>query len=311
MTTRTASFGLLIVAICLAICTAAGQTEKNTVNGTAKQPLSADEQAIRKNAEAFTKAFNRGDAKAVAQLWAKDGQLVIDAETIVEGREAIKAEYFAFLKENPKAKIRVSIKSIRLLGPSVAIEKGTSQIEPPPDDGVSVLDEYTLVHTKQNGQWFVASANVVQTQRGPEWQEQLEFLIGRWKAASQGWRLEMQFEWLADKNFMRRRFSVYNEKQLASSGVQVIGWDPIERQIRSWTFGSEGGFGNGYWTLDGKSWFVEVEGTTRDGEIISATNVFTMLGDDEIRWQSQDRTIEDYQLADTDPIRIVREKAKP
>src|SRR5262249_54712397 len=54
---------------------------------------SADEAAIRKNVAAFVRAYNAGDAKAVAALFTPDG-LIIDKEgDTAEGREAIERAF--------------------------------------------------------------------------------------------------------------------------------------------------------------------------------------------------------------------------
>jgi hypothetical protein len=38
----------------------------------------------------------------------------------------------------------------------------------------------------------------------------------------------------------------------ALEGWQIIGWDPIEERIRTWTFDGEGGFAEGYFTREGE-----------------------------------------------------------
>jgi uncharacterized protein (TIGR02246 family) len=293
---------VVIAAACFAVGSAAQEEGKPAVNP-------ADE-AIRETARTFVAAFNKGDAKAVAVLWAAEGQLVIDEETTIDGREAIEAEYAAFFRDNPKVKISVTVDSIRFLGPNIAIEKGTSEIEGKKDSDVGVIDAYTLTHLRENGRWQIAIASVVQTVPGTDWQEELAFLIGDWRTSKDDWRVETTCEWIANKNFIRRRFSVYQGKNVQSSGVQVIGWDPQAGQITSWTFGSNGGFGRSYWNREGNNWFISSNGTTRDGEEMAATNVLTVLSDDEFRWQSVDRTLEDYQLEDTDPVRVQRVKSK-
>src|SRR4051812_18219429 len=84
----------------------------------ARQEGGEDEKAIRATAEAFTQAFNRGDAKAVAALWNADGEYVDEDGSRFQGREAIQTEYAAFFKDHAKAKIHVEITSIRFVGPN-------------------------------------------------------------------------------------------------------------------------------------------------------------------------------------------------
>src|SRR5437588_13066769 len=56
--------------------------------------------AVRKTAEEFAKAFNKGDAKAVAAFWTANGEYTgPDGET-VRGREALEKDYAEFFTKN-------------------------------------------------------------------------------------------------------------------------------------------------------------------------------------------------------------------
>ena len=48
-------------------------------------------------------------------------------------------------------------------------------------------------------------------------------------------------------------------------GWQIIGWNPVDECIRSWTFDDEGGFTEGRWTRDGERWLVREIGYGADG----------------------------------------------
>ena len=64
-----------------AVCAAAHQV------ALAEEPTRQrkDEAAIRATADAFLKAFNRGDAKAVAALWTENGTLADRSRPVVQG----------------------------------------------------------------------------------------------------------------------------------------------------------------------------------------------------------------------------------
>src|SRR5262245_13909676 len=66
---------------------------------------SADEAAIRASIAAFTKAYNAGDAKAVAAQFTPDGQIVDKEGNTTEGREAIAETFKELFKENPKKQL--------------------------------------------------------------------------------------------------------------------------------------------------------------------------------------------------------------
>ena len=271
------------------------------------QKPSPEQQAIQKNAEAFVEAFNKADAKGIAALFTANGQMSVDGETMAEGRVAIEKAYVDFFKENPQTTISVTIDSIKVLGPNLAIEKGTSQLT---SSDEPVLDSYTLVHTQQDGKWLTATADVRQQTVVPEfdWKKELGFLVGKWIAEEKDWQVETSFEWVAGGNFLKRSFQVTNAGQVESTGVQVIGWDPLEGSVTSWVFGSDGGHGRGWWTRDDDHWVIDLQSTTASGEILQATNVMTLLGEDQFRWQSTNRSLNGAPLEDTPSVRVRRLK---
>ena len=60
-------------------------------------------------------------------------------------------------------------------------------------------------------------------------------------------------------------------------GWQIIGWDPIDERIRSWTFDSEGGFADGYFTREGSRWLLRETGVAPDGSRTGADNTITKI----------------------------------
>src|SRR5262245_22273186 len=70
---------------------------------------SADEAAIRKAAASYMEAFNRHDAKALADLWSPDAVYLnrSTGEEVV-GRAAIAEQFAAQFKEQPEVKVEVS-----------------------------------------------------------------------------------------------------------------------------------------------------------------------------------------------------------
>ena len=270
--------------------------------------LSPDQQAIRKNAEAFVAAFDKGDAKSVAALWTENGEMSLDGEAVAVGREQVAEKYAEYFEENAGAKIEVNIESIRVLGPSLAIERGRSEVINDEDDFVA--DAYRLVHVKQDGKWLIATADVQQEIVEPpfDWKAELGFLVGKWKAEEGDWVVTTEIEWVPGGHFLKRTFSIKEDNAEQRTGVQLIGWDAREQAITSWTFGTDGGHGRGWWSRDDNQWLVETEGTTADGEIVTATNVLTFLDEDHFRWQSTGRSIEGAPLPDTDSVRVSRVK---
>ena len=83
-------------------------------------------------------------------------------------------------------------------------------------------------------------------------------------------------KWTADGNFLVREFTMKTQGQPVLSGTQRIGWDPVRRQIKTWIFDSEGGYGEGHWTRDGGRWLIKTDGVRQGGQHASATlNIMT------------------------------------
>ena len=89
------------------------------------------ESAIRASADVFVKAFNDGDAKAVAAHWTAKGSLTDERGQRFQGRKAIEDEYAAFFKTHPGARMKISITSTEYPTPTTAIEDGAAQVTAP------------------------------------------------------------------------------------------------------------------------------------------------------------------------------------
>ncbi len=86
---------------------------------------SAAEATIRKGVDAYVDAFNSHNAKRVAEMWSPDAVYVnrITGEEVV-GRDAIAKQFETLFASQKDAKINVSVESVRLLSPNVAVEQG-------------------------------------------------------------------------------------------------------------------------------------------------------------------------------------------
>jgi beta-lactamase class A len=88
--------------------------------------------------------------------------------------------------------------------------------------------------------------------------------------------------------------------------MQMIGWDPASKQIRSWNFEADGGFGESVWTKDGTKWLVKTKAVGADGSAITATNIITPLDAKTVSWQSKERTAGGKSLPDTKETKMKR-----
>lgn len=274
-----------------------------------EQPQSAEMAAVRKSADAFTRAFNAGDAKAVAAFWTKDGEFVGAEGESIRGREAIEKLYAGFFKENPRAQIELEIESVKILGRHAALEEGKIKLKMPGDEEPGV-SRYSVLHVREDDGWKMASVR----EWVPDPQElvtvnDLEWMLGTWTAKGPEAELRITFSWDEDKAFLRGRYVLTKGDKVIHSGTQVIGKNPTGG-LRSWVFDRSGTFGESVWFRDEDRWVMEAVGTLPDGSETTATNIMIPLGKDEFTWQSVGRTAAGAELPDQPPVRVTRVKGE-
>jgi uncharacterized protein (TIGR02246 family) len=279
----------------------------------AAQGSEADEKAIRATAEAFVKAFNAADAKAIGSLWAPDAEYTDEDGQVLEGRAAIEKQYAETFKQHPGAMMTVKIETIRFLGPDLATEKGLARVKSP--GGIAdMAARYTVVHAKRDGKWIMVlgrDAPYVPASN-EDYLKDLEWLIGDWAPEAKDQPLRLHFEWMAQRNFIKNTYTVVKDGQATLTGGQVIGWDPRLGRIVSWHFDAQGGFGHDVWTKDGPKWVIDATGVLRDGSTSTAVNIATPSDANSFTWQSVKRTLDGVGLPDVPPVRLQRvQSTKP
>jgi uncharacterized protein (TIGR02246 family) len=288
--------------------TPAGRSGQDAGKAPPAADRSADEAAIRANVAQFVKAYNAGDAKAVAALFTPDGQIVDKEGNAAEGREAIAQTFGDLFAATPQKRIEVFVDSIRFVGADLAEEVGTTKETPAPNEPPE-YDRYTVLHVKRDGKWQMALAR---DEEGPaptahEELRQLSWLVGEWIDDGGSAVVVSSCRWSDDGNFLLQDFELRLNGRDAMKVTQRIGWDPLAKRIRSWVFDSEGGFGESVWTRDGDGWVIKATGVRPDGTTGSATNVLIPTGTDGYVWRSTDRVVAD----ETQPAMEVKVVRKP
>jgi uncharacterized protein (TIGR02246 family) len=307
--------GLLALGACL-VLRAQDATKPATAGRPGQGPAAApkaaergdDERAIRALVEAFTKAFNAGDAAAVAATYT-DGAVVVeeDGQRFV-GRSAIQGQYAATFADGPGARIAIKADLLHFLGPETAIEEGRATVTPAAGRGDPEMSRYTAIYVKTGGHWLQAAVrDLPDNALTPhDHLKELEWLTGDWVNESSDAVVNTSCKWSDNGNFLVREFTMKVRGLPAMTGVQRIGWDPARKQFKSWMFDSEGGFQEAYWTHRGNQWLVRSEGATADGRATTMTNIITRLGKDRASWQSVDRTVGGEAVPGVDEFVVVR-----
>jgi hypothetical protein len=140
--------------------------------------------------------------------------------------------------------------------------------------------------------------------------KELEWMVGTWVDQDEQVTIETNCHWAKNQNFLIRSFSVSARDRIRLSGMQIIGWDPANKRIRSWVFDSNGGFGEGQWSKKGKAWHVQTTGTATDGRKVSSVNIITYVDNDSFTWQIVNGQIGDELVPNVDEVLVVRQKAE-
>ena len=270
---------------------------------------SADEAAIRKADQAYVQAFNKHDAKALADAWSPEAvylNRVTGAEVV--GRAAIAEQFTAIFKDQPEIKLDLNVQSIQFVSPNVAVEQGIAKTLAPKAEPEE--EEYSAVFVRREGQWLLDRVTERTKEATPSRYEQLkplEWMIGRWVDKDDKVDIETECKWTKNQSFITRSFTVAAEGQINMSGMQIIGWDPVAKAIRSWTFDSDGGFAEATWTFKKDRWFIQNKGYLADGRKASMLNVIKPVDQNSFTWQTIERTAGGELLPNINEVLIVRQ----
>jgi len=272
-----------------------------------------DEKAILSVGESFRLAYNAGDAKALASLYTDDAEIIEENGERFQGRKTIQDLYSLLFQERKGSSIEIAVDSIRFLGPDVAKEEGQTRVKPAVTTEPPSVRRNTVLYVKQGGKWLYSSVREELEPGLPHHErlKELEWLVGDWIDESSDSVVHAICRWSADKNFLLRDFTIQAEGKSVMTVTQRIGWDPLSKQIKSWFFDSEGGYGDDLWTRNGNQWMIKSTGVLPDGRIATATNILTRLGPNTARWASTERTVGGHHAPDHFENMMVRRPPLP
>lgn len=281
----------------------------------------ADEAAIKALNEAFIQAFNAGDADALAAQYAEDARSVATDGTALVGRAAIRDRFAQRFADVPGWTVTLETESLHFPTDGVAIEEGAALATPPEGSGEPVRASHVIVYARKDGQWKVAEVrdrdeeevvDATGRDEGDRALEALGWMVGDWIDQDDRATVYTSCAWSEDGKYLLRSFNVQVKGQAPQTGQQRIGWDPVHRQIRSWSFDAEGGFTDGLWTeTEPGTWVIKTTGFVRDGRTVSTTNTLRRDGSDRFFWGASDRIVGSDYLPDYEQFVIARRPPEP
>jgi uncharacterized protein (TIGR02246 family) len=119
-------------------------------------PAAAQDKAtIEKLNDAWTAAFNKGDAAAAAAMYTEDAYLLPPGAEIVKGRTAIEAFWRQAAQQMGDAKLTTL--DVLPLGRAAAREIGTVTLKTKSQPPQEIVGKYAVVWRKVGGKWKLAT----------------------------------------------------------------------------------------------------------------------------------------------------------
>lgn len=268
-----------------------------------------DLEALRSVGKKYVQTFNAHDAKALSAFWSPEA-VYINRLTgkQVNGRDEIANQFEAIFDAKQGLQMEVAVQSLEFVSPNVAVENGTATFTADTLESRSI--DYSAVYIRREEKWLLDRVTddpnpIVQSNY--ERLKELEWMIGSWVDQAEEGQVATDCRWSKNKNFIARSFTVSVAGRIGLSGIQFVGWDPANNQIRSWTFDSDGGFSEGRWSKDANRWYVRKQGTSSDGSRATAVNIITYVDENTFTLKSTQRTIAGDLLPNVDEVVVVKQ----
>lgn len=265
---------------------------------------SGDRSAVQSHVEKLGKTVAAGDSKGLAELWTDDCIFVDEEGTQTKGKAALEKRFASVFANRGGQEIELSAENILFPAPNVAMVCGTVVRK-----GINrPTTRFNFTLTKTNSGWLIATASEVpiSLKTSNDHLKELEWLIGSWHAEGNNAKVDFKAEWAPKRNFIVCSFHTI-EAGDEHFDKQIIGWDPRDHKFVSWTFDSSGGFGFGTWSRVGKKWLIDSAGVLPDGSTTAAVNILAET-EDEFSWQSINRSVDGIKLADTNTLKVRKDK---
>ncbi len=281
-----------------------------------KTPAAAqrqDEQALRKVAEGYFEALNKGDVDKIMSYWSADAEYVDQTGGVTHGRDAIAALFREALKGMKGCSTCGKVLGIQFIRPDVAVQEGRLELTAP--DGTRETTRYEVVWVKSDNRWRITHARDLSVEPGEAGSagaaalQPLEWLVGTWEGKGEHVKVDLPCRWASNQNFLMVDFTVRHDGEEPKQVTERLGWDPAAGVIRSWVFDSLGGFAEGVWERDGNRWVADCVGVLPGGSTGSSRNEWEFVDRDHFVWRSHDREVAGQPTADAE-VKYTRKAAK-
>lgn len=276
------------------------------------EKYAADEKAIRLIHAEIVKAYAADEAKGVAAHFSSEGEYINSQGTIFHGRAEIEQSLSAYMADHPGCQLESRIDAIRFVGPTVALVDGISTVTH--QERETTHCHFAAVYTKSGEKWELASVRdrtVFPVKLHEEQLAQLDFLLGDWIDEDAHSVVSFSCKPTDNNKFLLREFTVKISGRNVMSGSQRIGWDPLNGQLRTWIFDTEGGFAEGVWEQTEDAWVLHAIGVTAAGETATGSCIYKIVNDHTMTWQAVDHEVGGVRMADSPVFTLSRRGPVP
>lgn len=239
----------------------------------ASTALSPAEAEVAASAKKLMDAFNQGNSAQVLDMFLPDAELIDEAGTVHVGKEEIGNLVKSFFERYPGVQTASELEAIRLVA-GLALVDGSRSMSDKEGKSVSLV-RFISVWKKTDAGYKIVSLRDVNEPVPPnprEALEQLSWLVGSWVNQGSDGRVEMDYRWAEDSSFIVGDLSVVSaDGRQVMKSFQRIAWDASAGSYRSWTFDSDGGWGEATWMATDQGWVLQSKAVTPQGAIGSAT----------------------------------------
>lgn len=249
--------------------------------------------AIRAAAKDYLAAMRRGDFEAMHKMWTPDGDYIDAAGQVFKVHDLMRRQATTRQSGGATTEVPLPESTLRFITPDVAIEDGSTEYGTRSDGRVET-GRFTAVWVKRDGRWLLDSLREATTSSQPVNANllPLEWLIGEWVGTTDNSAIFVSSRWSEGGSYIVREFLVRSDDGEVVTGTEHIGWEPIAGQIKSWTFDSQGGVGEGRWRRDGNRWRVDSADATADGKKSKTSAVYAPGDDGRFVWEVTDAKLE-------------------
>jgi hypothetical protein len=286
----------LTIFVALGWPAAAPSQERPAAAADAAAPAAVVE-AIRVAATAYREAVAKGDDGAIRAAWTADGDIVDGWGNRFEAQAA--GVLTGGPAAGPRPEFRVGETRLRLISADVALEDGSVDVVLP---GMTIPIEgwFSAIWVRRGDSWKLAGLRESERPVSTDGSmlADLEWMVGDWSLIAEGAdqkdpevAADMTIRWDAGHTFLIREARIPNlaggdDPPRMTDVYQRIGWDPLVRRIRSWSFASDGSRGEATWFRDGDSWIAMLTTILPDGRQQTTVNIYSYDGQERCVWRT-------------------------